>query len=53
MDLTLRFLLDLYAGVRPIKMYPNVGSPLRRTMPGSIELVLEGYFALGRRRRCV
>jgi len=36
MDLTLRFLLDLYAGV-----------------PGSIELVLEGYFALGRRRRCV
>ncbi len=40
MDLTLRFLLDLYAGVRPIKIYPNVGRPLRRSQPGSIDLVL-------------
>lgn len=31
MDLTLRLLLDLYAGVRPITIYPNVGSPLRRS----------------------
>ena len=50
MDLTLRFLLDLYAGVRPIKIYPNVGSPLRRSQPGSMDLVLirenvERFFA--------
>lgn len=56
MDLTLRFLLDLYAGVCPIKMCPNVGGPLRCIQPGSIDLVLirenvEGLFALGRRRR--
>lgn len=49
-QITLRFLLDLYAGVRPIKMYPNVGSPLRHQDPGSIDLVLvrenvEGLFA--------
>lgn len=58
MDLTLHFLLDLCAGVRPIKMYPNVGRPLRRTQPGSIDLVLirenvEGFFALGKRWRRV
>ena len=58
MDLTLRFLLDLYAGVRPIKMYPNVGSPLRRIQPGSIDLVLirenvEGFYGLGKRWRRV
>lgn len=57
MDLTLRFLLDLYAGA-PIEMCSDVGSPLRRTQPGSIDLVLvredvEGYFALGRRWRRV
>mgnify|MGYP001764105082 CR=1 FL=1 len=40
MDLTLRFLLDLYAGMCPIKMCPNVGSPLGRIQPGSIDLVL-------------
>ena len=58
MDLTLRFLLDLYAGVRPIKMCPNVGSPLRRSQPRAIDLVLirenvEGFFALGKRWRRV
>ena len=40
MDLTLRFLLDLYAGVRPIKMCPDVGGPLRRSQPRAIDLVL-------------
>ena len=49
-QITLRFLLDLYAGVRPIKMYSNVGSPLCRQDPGSIDFVLvrenvEGFFA--------
>ncbi|MFQ5881607.1 MAG: isocitrate/isopropylmalate dehydrogenase family protein [Candidatus Methylomirabilales bacterium] len=49
-QITLRFLLDLYAGVRPIKMYPNVRGPLRCQDPGSIDLVLirenvEGFFA--------
>jgi 3-isopropylmalate dehydrogenase len=49
-QISLRFLLDLYAGVRPIKMYPNVGSPLHRQDPGSIDLLLirenvEGFFA--------
>ena len=58
MDLTLRLLLDLYAGVRPITIYPNVGSPLRRSQPGAIDLVLirqnvEGFFALGKRWRRV
>ncbi|MGH7426374.1 MAG: isocitrate/isopropylmalate family dehydrogenase [Candidatus Methylomirabilales bacterium] len=58
MDLTLRLLPDLYAGVRPITIYPNVGSPLRRSQPGSIDLVLirenvEGFFAFGKRWRRV
>ena len=58
MDLTLRFLLDLYAGVCPTTMYPTVGSPLRRIQPNCIDLVLirenvEGFFALGKRWRRV
>ncbi len=46
--LTLRFRLDLYANVRPIKLYPGVPSPLRN--PGSIDYVIvrensEGLYA--------
>jgi 3-isopropylmalate dehydrogenase len=46
----LRFDLDLYAGVRPIKLYPNVQYPLKERQPGSIDYVIlrenvEGLYA--------
>ena len=46
--LTLRFKLDLFANVRPIKLYPGVPSPLRN--PGEIDYVIvrentEGLYA--------
>jgi 3-isopropylmalate dehydrogenase len=49
-QVTLRVLLDLYAGVRPCKLYPGVGSPLANVRPGEIDLVIlreqtEGLFA--------
>lgn len=48
--LTLRFRLDLYANVRPIKLYPGVPSPLRHARPGGIDYVIvrensEGLYA--------
>ncbi len=48
--LTLRFRLDLYANVRPIKLYPGVPSPLRAARPGGIDYVIvrensEGLYA--------
>jgi 3-isopropylmalate dehydrogenase len=47
-QVTLRVVLDLYAGVRPCKLYPGARSPLAR--PGGIDLVIlreqsEGLFA--------
>src|SRR5262249_52280297 len=47
-QVTLRVLLDLYAGVRPCKLYPGARSPLSGTPP--IDLVIireqtEGLFA--------
>jgi 3-isopropylmalate dehydrogenase len=47
-QVTLRVLLDLYAGVRPCKLYPGARSPLAR--PGALDLVIlreqtEGLFA--------
>ena len=36
-QVNLRILLDLYAGVRPCKLYPGVKSPLRNATPGSID----------------
>ena len=44
----LRFDLDLYAGLRPIKLYPGIVSPLRN--PGTIDYVImrenvEGLYA--------
>src|SRR5215472_7995815 len=49
-QVTLRVLLDLYAGVRPCKLYPGVRSPLAGLRPGDIDLVIlreqsEGLFA--------
>jgi 3-isopropylmalate dehydrogenase len=49
-QLTLRFRLDLYAGMRPIKLYPGVPSPLALPAGGSIDYVVfrentEGLFA--------
>jgi 3-isopropylmalate dehydrogenase len=49
-QVTLRVLLDLYAGVRPCKLYPGVRSPLAGARPGDIDLVIlreqsEGLFA--------
>src|SRR5438105_3896174 len=49
-QVTLRVLLDLYAGVRPCKLYPGVRSPLAHLKPGDIDLVIlreqtEGVFA--------
>jgi 3-isopropylmalate dehydrogenase len=49
-QVTLRVLLDLYAGVRPCKLYPGVRSPLADMKPGDIDLVIlreqsEGLFA--------
>lgn len=48
--LRLRFDLDLYAGVRPIKLYPGVTSILRDRRPGDIDYVIlrentEGLYA--------
>jgi 3-isopropylmalate dehydrogenase len=49
-QVTLRVLLDLYAGVRPCKLYPGARSPLANVKPGVIDLVIlreqtEGLFA--------
>jgi len=49
-QVNLRVLLDLYAGVRPCRLYPGVKSPLKNATPGSIDLVIlreqtEGLFA--------
>lgn len=49
-QVTLRFLLDLYAGVRPIKLYPGVPSPLALPPGRTIDYVIfrenvEGLFA--------
>jgi 3-isopropylmalate dehydrogenase len=49
-QVTLRVLLDLYAGVRPCKLYPGARSPLAGVKPGDIDLVIlreqtEGLFA--------
>src|SRR5262245_8260181 len=54
-QVNLRILLDLYAGVRPCKLYPGVKTPLRNATPGSIDLVIlreqtEGLFASCQRR---
>src|SRR5437879_13469063 len=39
-QVTLRFRLELYAGVRPIKLYPGVPSPLRRPAGRTIDHVI-------------
>src|SRR5262245_16008793 len=49
-QVTLRILLDLYAGVRPCKLYPGARSPLAGVRPGDIDLLIlreqtEGVFA--------
>ena len=49
-QVTLRVLLDLYAGLRPCKLYPGARSPLANVKPGDIDLVIvreqtEGLFA--------
>lgn len=49
-QITLRFLLDLYAGVRPIRLYPGVPSPLALPAGRTIDYVVmrentEGLFA--------
>jgi len=49
-QVTLRVELDLYAGVRPCKLYPGVRSPLANVKPGDIDLIIlreqtEGLFA--------
>jgi 3-isopropylmalate dehydrogenase len=49
-QITLRFALDLYAGVRPIKLYPGVPSPLAIPAGRTIDHVIfrentEGLFA--------
>ena len=49
-QVTLRVLLDLYAGVRPCRLYPGARSPLAGLAPGDIDLVIlreqtEGLFA--------
>ena len=49
-QVTLRVLLDLYAGVRPCKLYPGARTPLANVKPGEIDLVIlreqtEGLFA--------
>lgn len=48
--LQLRFRLDLYANVRPIRLLPGVVSPLRHKEPGDIDYVIvrentEGLYA--------
>jgi 3-isopropylmalate dehydrogenase len=49
-QVTLRMLLDLYAGMRPIKLYPGVPSPLKLPPDQGIDYVIfrentEGLFA--------
>jgi 3-isopropylmalate dehydrogenase len=49
-QVTLRVLLDLYAGVRPCKLYAGARCPLTNVQPGAIDLVIlreqtEGLFA--------
>jgi 3-isopropylmalate dehydrogenase len=49
-QVTLRVVLDLYAGVRPCKLYPGARSPLAGLRPGDIDMVIlreqsEGLFA--------
>jgi 3-isopropylmalate dehydrogenase len=48
-QVALRVELDLYAGVRPCKLYPGVRSPLANVKPGDIDFVIlreqtEGLF---------
>ena len=48
--LQLRFRLDLYANVRPIRLHPGVTSPLKDMKPGDIDYVIlrentEGLYA--------
>jgi 3-isopropylmalate dehydrogenase len=50
LHLQLRFRLDLYANVRPIRLYPGVRSPLEGWKPGQIDYVIvrentEGLYA--------
>lgn len=50
LHLRLRFSLDLYANVRPIRLHPGVRSPLRDFPPGRIDYVIvrentEGLYA--------
>ncbi len=49
-QVTLRIVLDLYAGVRPCKLYAGAKTPLANVKPGDIDLVIlreqtEGLFA--------
>src|SRR5215210_280191 len=49
-QVTLRVELDLYAGVRPCKLYQGARSPMANARPGTIDLVIvreqtEGLFA--------
>ncbi len=49
-QVTLRVLLDLYAGVRPCRFYPGARTPLKNVGPGGIDFVIvreqtEGLFA--------
>jgi 3-isopropylmalate dehydrogenase len=49
-QVTLRVLFDLYAGVRPCKLYAGARTPLAHVRPGDIDLVIlreqtEGLFA--------
>jgi 3-isopropylmalate dehydrogenase len=49
-QVTLRVLFDLYAGVRPCKLYAGAKTPLANVKPGDIDLVIlreqsEGLFA--------
>jgi 3-isopropylmalate dehydrogenase len=49
-QVTLRVVLDLYAGLRPCKLYPGARSPLAQVQPGDIDLIIvreqtEGLFA--------
>ena len=49
-QVTLRNILDLYAGVRPCKLYAGAKTPLANVKPGDIDLVIlreqtEGLFA--------